>query len=183
MRGGDERGAVAVEAALVTPLILLLIFGMIEFTMVLRDQVAVSSSVRAGARTASAEPRILTMGDDAAAAVTRAVSSLSDEGLTEGELWIYKAGAGPEAPEDCSTELPALHLGRLAVRLRVTASGTCPRSTPAPSRRATPRVLDAVGVYLRYRHDFLTGLFGAGLTLGEAAVLNFEPAPPAEGCL
>jgi len=180
--GGDDRGAVAVEAALVTPLILLLIFGMIEFTMVLRDQVAVSSSVRAGARTASAEPRILTMGDDAAAAVSRAVSSLSDDGLSEGELWIYKAGSETGAPEDCSTDC-----------LRYTwdgsqyvyASGIWDMSTvdACPKSASNPEGPDAVGVYLRYRHDFLTGLFGAGLTLGEAAVLNFEPAPPAEGCL
>ncbi len=48
-----ERGAVAVEAALVTPVVLLMIFGMIEFSFALRDHVALSSAVRTGARMAS----------------------------------------------------------------------------------------------------------------------------------
>lgn len=51
-----ERGAVAVEAALVTPVVLLLIVGILEFSFILRDYVAVSSVVRVGARIASANP-------------------------------------------------------------------------------------------------------------------------------
>src|SRR5262245_41595604 len=52
-RNGD-RGAVAVEAALVTPLILLLITGVIELALLMRDDVALTSAVRNGGRTASA---------------------------------------------------------------------------------------------------------------------------------
>lgn len=53
-RGRGQRGAVAVEAALVVPVLLLLVFGIIEFSLIFRDYVAVSSSVRVGARIASA---------------------------------------------------------------------------------------------------------------------------------
>jgi hypothetical protein len=42
-----------VEAALVTPILVLLIFGIIEFSFLLRDYVVVSSDVRNGARIAS----------------------------------------------------------------------------------------------------------------------------------
>jgi hypothetical protein len=52
-RRRDERGAAAVEAALITPLLVLLVFGIIEFSFVLRDYSVVSSDVRAGARIAS----------------------------------------------------------------------------------------------------------------------------------
>lgn len=55
-RRSGERGAVAVEAALVLPILLTLVFGIIEFSLVLRDQVAISSAVRVGARIASANP-------------------------------------------------------------------------------------------------------------------------------
>src|SRR4051812_39827743 len=48
-----ERGAVAVEAALVTPLILTLVLGMVEFSLALRDYVSVSSAVRTGTRIAT----------------------------------------------------------------------------------------------------------------------------------
>lgn len=49
-----ERGAVAVEAALVTPLIVLILFGIIEMSLLMRDHVATSSAVRVGARMSSA---------------------------------------------------------------------------------------------------------------------------------
>jgi hypothetical protein len=52
-RRRNERGAAAVEAALVTPLLCLLVFGIIEFSFVLRDYTVVSSDVRAAARIAS----------------------------------------------------------------------------------------------------------------------------------
>jgi Flp pilus assembly protein TadG len=53
LRRRDERGAVAVEAALITPILVLLVFGIIEFSFVLRDYGVVSSDVRAAARIAS----------------------------------------------------------------------------------------------------------------------------------
>jgi Flp pilus assembly protein TadG len=53
----EQRGAVAVEAALVTSLLVIpLVLGIIEFSLILRDYVAVSSVVRVGARIASANP-------------------------------------------------------------------------------------------------------------------------------
>ena len=52
-RRRGERGAVAVEAALVTPLVLLMLIGMVEFSFALRDYVSVSSAVRTGIRTAT----------------------------------------------------------------------------------------------------------------------------------
>lgn len=52
-RRRSERGAVAVEAALITPVLVILVFGIIEFAFVLRDYSVVSSDVRSGARIAS----------------------------------------------------------------------------------------------------------------------------------
>ena len=48
-----ERGAVAVEAALITPVILMLVLGIVEFSLALRDHVSVTSAVRTGARMAT----------------------------------------------------------------------------------------------------------------------------------
>ena len=51
MRGvRDQRGAAAVEAALLTPLLALVLFGIIEMSLYMRDVVSVSSSVHVGAR-------------------------------------------------------------------------------------------------------------------------------------
>ena len=50
----SQRGAVAVEAALVTPLLIIVLLGIVEMTLALKDKVAISSAVRVGARVASA---------------------------------------------------------------------------------------------------------------------------------
>ena len=52
-RRGD-RGASAVEFALVVPLLLTFLLGTVELGLFMKDYVSMSSSVRAGARSASA---------------------------------------------------------------------------------------------------------------------------------
>ncbi|HYN75578.1 MAG TPA: TadE family protein [Candidatus Limnocylindria bacterium] len=190
-RPRGDRGAVAVEAALVTPLILLIVFGIIEFTLLLKDNVAVSSAVRAGARTASAEPRNAAFLDDTAAQMDRAVASLSKDGLapTAGsELWIYKAnaagfpGSATEATVGgCGAAQCVLYTYDAGAKKFITNAAQKAK-WPATSINACPKNAannpsgpDSVGVYLSYRHSFITGLFGPGLTLADHAVLNFEP--------
>lgn len=51
-RARGEQGAVMVEAALVLPLLLLLVFGMIDFGVNLSDQISVREGVREGVRQA-----------------------------------------------------------------------------------------------------------------------------------
>jgi hypothetical protein len=49
----QETGAVAVEAALVTPLLFLLIFGLIDAALLMRDYAGATSATRVGVRIAS----------------------------------------------------------------------------------------------------------------------------------
>jgi len=48
----DDRGAAAVELALVTPLLLLILFGIIDFGRMLHAQVTLTEAAREGARAA-----------------------------------------------------------------------------------------------------------------------------------
>lgn len=74
MRG--ERGAVAVEFALVLPVLVLLLFGIIEFGRGYNAQISLQGAVREGART-------LAIGNgDPAAAVRSAAPSLSGIAVT-----------------------------------------------------------------------------------------------------
>jgi hypothetical protein len=52
-RRRGENGAVAVEAALVMPLLCLMVFGIIEFSLLMRDYAAISNATRVGVRTAA----------------------------------------------------------------------------------------------------------------------------------
>jgi Flp pilus assembly protein TadG len=52
-RGRDQRGAVAVEFALIMPILLLLVFGIIEFGYMLNRSTVVNNASRDGARVGS----------------------------------------------------------------------------------------------------------------------------------
>lgn len=178
---GDDSGAVAVEAALITPLLLFLLLGIIEFTLLLKDDISVASSVRAGARTASAEPRTNGFTDDAAAQLTRAVGSLDSDGLKTSEVWVFKAGTNGDPPASCAVD--CVRYTWNGTRYVYASGAWDPLSIDAcPIDADHPDGPDAVGVLLRYRHQFLTGLFGGGLTISDTSVLNFEPVPPTQGC-
>jgi len=75
-RAPRDRGAAAVEFALVLPMLLLVIFGLIDFGRLLNAQVKVTEAAREGARAAA----VAGMGDDHAdAAEGRA--QIVDEGI------------------------------------------------------------------------------------------------------
>lgn len=69
----NQRGSAVVEFALVTPLILLLVLGVVEVAVVARTQLELINAAREGAREAAASP-------DPSAAVAAARSSLGSSG-------------------------------------------------------------------------------------------------------
>ncbi len=89
-RGRSERGAALVETAIILPLIILITFGMIEFSMAYRDASSVADAARAGARTGSAQARNANFAINAANAVGSVLQGdvPSDSPI---EVWIYKA--------------------------------------------------------------------------------------------
>lgn len=188
-KGEGERGAVAVEAALIFPVLILLVFGIIEFALLMRDHVATTSIVRAGARTASAAvdpaagptpsgvPQFVQTTVDA---MERAGSALPKDSYES--LWVYKAAAngyaigatGPNyfEPADCSTSCIRYQWSDARDEFRPVDVNAWRESTI----RACPGApFDAVGVYLSAEHKWLTGVFGSTTKVSDRAVLNFEP--------
>ncbi len=179
-RRRGQRGAVAVEAALITPVLILLLFGIIEFGMLFKDYLGVTSASRAGVRIASAEPRDggatgYKFAEDAAAQVLREGSALQDANIQE--IWVYKAQStgypvgGDKTFAACST----------CVKFHVNATtGALSRYSstwPASAQNACPDTAtrDAIGVYVQYSHPAVTGLIFEDWILKDYTVMNLEP--------
>ena len=177
-QGSDERGAALVETAILIPVVILVTFGLIEFSSAYQSSSVASalrSSRRPGGVGRGVAPDVRT--DAAAAAATALHTIPSSEPV---EMWVYKANASgyPSSGNftTCSTNcikytwLP----GDPVVRHRQ------PRRRRVAVHHAEgvqPEPWDSVGVYVKLNHKFLTKLFGATITLTDHAVFRLEPAP------
>jgi Flp pilus assembly protein TadG len=63
-----DRGAAAVEFALIVPLLLLLVFGIMEFSRLYNEQISLSNAARSAAR-------VMAIGNDQGDAVTAAIDA------------------------------------------------------------------------------------------------------------
>lgn len=187
-RHRSERGAALIEAALVTPVFLLVLFTIMEMGLLFRDSLTTDNASREGARAAS------TRGNQADADyfVLRTVEhGLEAMGLERLQYVVVFNATGP------TDTLPA--------GCRVSSqAGLCNRYTPAdffaelddgggndtgnfrcgsldsswcPTTRETSLSAgtDFVGVHVETRHDFVTGFFSDGNDLGETTILRLEP--------
>ncbi len=67
-RNSDDRGAAVVEFALVLPVLIILLLGMVEFARVFNVQISLSNAAREGARTMAIENDATIARDSAVAA-------------------------------------------------------------------------------------------------------------------
>jgi Flp pilus assembly protein TadG len=180
--GDRQSGAVAVEAALIVPLLLLILFGIIDSALYLRDAAAVSAVVRHGVRIASAEPRRANFVTDAADAVASAVT-VFDATLID-ELWVYQADSRGTPTSSatfndggCITRCVRLRWNAAAGRFDQVGGDWNPASVNACV--GDPSAM-SVGVYLRMRHTMLFPILTGSLpirVIGDRAVMHFEPLP------
>lgn len=203
--GRGQRGAVAVEAALVTPLLVTLVLGIIEFSLIMRDYVAVSSSVRVGARIGSASPgagpatctspctppTAPALAQYAADAIQQAGTAMPKDSIDH--IFVYQANQkGYPAPggtattaikDDTSTTMPATtaQCASAANCVAYRWADASDRFLYASGSWASSSI-DAcavsaysLGVYLHATHGNLTGFFGQTIGLGDRTVMKFEP--------
>jgi Flp pilus assembly protein TadG len=95
MRQQNERGAAAVEFALLLPVLLTILFGIIEFGMIMYGREVVTNASREGARAGivqvSPKP---TSGD----ITTIATNYLTSTGVNPSDVTITVTGAGGASP-------------------------------------------------------------------------------------
>lgn len=180
----DDRGVAAVEAAIITPIFLLVVVGIIEFGLAFKDQLAITSAVRAGARMASSEPRSATFATDAAAQVAREGSAV--DMTTVQALWVYQATSsgqplGASNFNSCSTNCVQFRWDN-GSKTFVQSGGTWNYLSVNACLGDANQT--AVGVYLQMKHPGVTHAIFNSLGLSSYTVMRFEPIPTmqAGGC-
>ena len=170
-RGDRDSGAVAVETALVSMLLLTLLTGIVESSFLLKDWLTVSAAARAGARMGSAEPRVATFAQDAADQVTNAISDLDPARLQD--VWVYKADKVTGLPDSstCATSCVAYKWNGTKL---VWLSGTWPATSQNACAGDNNR--HVLGVKVNYKHSAPLGFFFNNATVSESTVMWIEPS-------
>ena len=169
-----DTGAAAVEAAIVLPLLLVMLLGIVEVAMLLRADVGLTSAARSAARVASAEPQIESFAADAAGAVVQAGTGMAEADLSE--IWVYRANsAGFPGPEGATTFPAACPEACVRFRLEDGVPGPVDGGWPASEINACVGNADAVGVRVVATHRPVSaGIIGA-TEMSRRAVMSFEP--------
>jgi len=177
-RCAGERGASLVEFAILLPLVMLVTFGVIEFSAAYQSSSIATAAARTAARTASAEALLSTYATDAATAAATALHTApSDEPQ---EMWIYRANSQglPESGgfSSCTTHCISYPWNKNTKSFDTTLPGGS--GWPSSQQNACNQSSwDSVGVYIRLNHKYMTRLFGSTITLTDHAVFRLEPAP------
>lgn len=191
-RARGESGATLIESAIITPVLLLFIFGIFEFGFAFRDYLAVANSTRDAAREASVAGNVLDADYRMLRAVERASAALPDDALERIVIW-EATGPDDEVPTGCKNGTADdgslgeyCNVYSASDLLTVEADFGCDESAIAPNaldRFWCPKDrevsvgagLDYVGVYIRITHTYITGLFGDEIVFEDQMVLKVEP--------
>ncbi|MEO0493649.1 MAG: TadE/TadG family type IV pilus assembly protein [Actinomycetota bacterium] len=190
-RAHGDSGATLLESAIVTPVLLLFIFGIFEFGFAFRDYLAVANSTRDAAREVSVAGNVLDADYRMLRAVERASAALPDGAIERIVVWEAD-GPADTVPAACASGNPqagptvfcnvydSSDLTIPEVNFGCDASAIAPN---APDRFWCPNTrevsvgtgLDYVGVYMRITHEYITGLFGDDVTFEDQLILKLEP--------
>lgn len=188
-RRRDDRAAVAVEFALTVPLLLIFLLGTLELGLFMKDYVSMSSSVRAGARTASAapgagpamcsvsspcSPRRPTFAQAAADTMQTAGLAMNADDINW--IMVFEADTTGNIPASCTSNC-VKYTWNAASNKFVYSSGTW--DSRLVNACLNDRDRDSVGVAMEARHTWMTGLMrtlmGGDKVMTERTIMQFEP--------
>ncbi len=182
-----------VEAALITPLVMLMLFGIIEFGLLFRDELSASRATRESARTVAAAPRDADYDDAAIAAVDESLGALSPGDGDEVVLFKAAVDEGTGRPLDhpiddpdpistCETSCLRWEYQDDAWQPDLSKPGW-PANPSDPGtgeqQNACAGEQDYFGVYVSINHAFLTpligDLFGGDFDVSDMTIMRLEP--------
>lgn len=196
----SDRGAALVEAAIILPVLMVFLLGIIEFGLVYATGATATGASRSGARLAAASfgpnPPAVSLhnatntgpGDNAAAAVSADLTALTsatpigvviyavDKTKTDGQP-VGGFPAKTNTMPGCSTKC-LRYTWNDTTKKMVFQSGTL---TPADfnvcSSNPVANPLGSIGVWVLIRHSYLTKLIGQYNYVEGMTVMRIEPVP------
>jgi Flp pilus assembly protein TadG len=199
----DDRGAIMAEAALITPFLLVMIFGILEFGGLFRDYLTLGNASAGATREAAivgdannADGLILESLAKAASAMPR--------GQVETIVVWHASGPNDSVPATCAAGTPvagtsADEVGSCNVYTNTGANPwwtwtsttltNCSAVGPPPSpqrfwcptwRKTAVKATngngppDYLGVYIKVRHPWITGLFGSSVVITNTSITHLE---------
>lgn len=187
-RRQDERGATLLEFALVTPVLLLLVFGAVEYGLFFKNYLTVSNTTRTGARVASATGSGADSDYQILQAVKAAATALPGGSDSIQLISIYRANSAGGAPTaTCQTSSSAADRCNVYTASAFSQPATrfgCGAGTLdtawCPTTRQDSQAIgpDYIGVWVKTTHGFVTKLFGTSRTITDSVVMRIEPKIP-----
>jgi hypothetical protein len=180
-----ERGAAAVEGAIVTPVVLALLFGIIEMGFVFKDSLAVAGAVRSGVRIASASPRVATFAQVAANNVASTGGAMNFNDVQQ--MWVYKVATTTDKPfgrsDFSGCDVCVKFRWDSGTQAFIPLSDTWPALDQNACSAANGGPPDRIGVHMELRHEPFTGLvLQDAITISEASIMTLEPMTVSGGC-
>ncbi|HYI62048.1 MAG TPA: TadE/TadG family type IV pilus assembly protein [Acidimicrobiales bacterium] len=177
------------EAAFVTPVFFMLIFGIVEVGLAMNDNLALAHSVRAGSRMASASGNEAYADYGLLRAIAREGSAIPRDQVER--IVVYEAtGPGALPTVGCRDGSPSSVAGN-ACNVYTPADFDRPRTDfgclpdkdtdrffcPSDRNIVLTKTTgpDYVGVWMKVEHPWVTRMFGSTLTLTDSSVIQLEP--------
>jgi Flp pilus assembly protein TadG len=154
-RSRDQRGAVAVEFALIMPFLCLLVFGIIEFGYIINRDMIVGNASRDGARAAS-------LGDIKADICTSIKAELTASGIPV---------PNSSTPTNCAVQ--ASSPTTITITCRKPDNSVCSTAYDTEAISGSTAIID-----VRYRHTlvtpFISSVIGNVVTLSQSTQMRVE---------
>ncbi len=186
-----DRGAALVEAAIVLPVLMVFLLGIIEFGLVYATGATATGASRSGARLAAAafgpgKASMQTTADDVAAAVSGDLQALSNAvpvGMVVYKVNPSSSDGAPNGGFPASND--SMSGGCTSSCFRYTWNPTTKRMVRASSPGWTMTNADicvaattaSVGVWVLVRHSYLTQLIGQYTFVTGKTIMRLEPVP------
>lgn len=189
-RSKGDGGVVMVEFALLLPLIALVVFGVMEYGLVLQDRLSVQSATRAGVRVGSAAGNDVAADKNLLLGVGAALNDLSLSNVDW--VLVFRSSSAEGAVPPACTNPPKKVAGSCnlytGAQISQVVAGTAPAGwfgcgglsldgSWCPANRQTIQAngTDYLGVWVQARHPMITGFFGSTITMTDRGVMRLEP--------